>query len=371
MALGPTTGFRRCWIWIVAAGVSAGLIACESEVAKDAPPAVSAGCPTTTEALQTEVLAAACGTNGCHGAIAPALGLDLMSPGLEERLVNASAAGCGEKLLVVPRDAASSYLLQKVLEHEPSCGERMPLGTEMPATEAACIQNWIQSLPAASTPETGGGGGIAAATGGATGNGGGAPIAGGVAAGSGSAVGSNGGTSTGGTQSSATTGGAASSNGGRFGGAGGAPTTVGGTTSGGFVNGGASSSGGSGEAGAATGGNAGSTPPVCGPAVSFASDVQPVLTQNCASAGCHSGRRPSEGLSLVAGESYAALVNQPSASCSGRVLVVPDDLSASYLMDKLLGQNLCSGTRMPKSGSLPAQDLAAISSWICHGALND
>jgi hypothetical protein len=38
-------------------------------------------------------------------------------------------------------------------------------------------------------------------------------------------------------------------------------------------------------------------------------------------------------------------------------------------MHKLLGTELCSGSQMPKAGqSLPANQLALISDWICQGA---
>jgi hypothetical protein len=45
--------------------------------------------------------------------------------------------------------------------------------------------------------------------------------------------------------------------------------------------------------------------------------------------------------------------------------------SESYLVDKLLGTNLCSGSQMPKAGSsLPCAQLDAVRSWICEGAPN-
>jgi hypothetical protein len=49
--------------------------------------------------------------------------------------------------------------------------------------------------------------------------------------------------------------------------------------------------------------------------------------------------------------------------------VKPGDVGASYLMNKLLGTNLCSGSQMPKAGqSIPADQLRSISDWICQGA---
>jgi hypothetical protein len=106
-------------------------------------------------------------------------------------------------------------------------------------------------------------------------------------------------------------------------------------------------------------------------ALSFSADIAPIFVASCAGTGCHSGRRPQAELSLEAGAAYAELVGAPS-QCQGRVLVTPGKPSASYLMNKLTGVGLCGGTQMPKKGeSLPAQQLEAISAWICSGAPNN
>jgi hypothetical protein len=104
--------------------------------------------------------------------------------------------------------------------------------------------------------------------------------------------------------------------------------------------------------------------------VSFKSDVEPILDAACSAAGCHSGARPKEGLSLDTGSVYAELVNVATQQCGGkRKLVVPGSPSSSYLMQKLLNVDVCIGTQMPKAGqSLPAANLDIISSWICSGA---
>jgi hypothetical protein len=104
--------------------------------------------------------------------------------------------------------------------------------------------------------------------------------------------------------------------------------------------------------------------------VSFARDVQPIFTASCVAAGCHSGARPKEELSLVAGEAYAELVGVATNQCGGaRTLVEPGNGGASYLMQKLLGVDLCSGSQMPKAGqSIPVSELETISNWICQGA---
>jgi len=111
----------------------------------------------------------------------------------------------------------------------------------------------------------------------------------------------------------------------------------------------------------------------CGSAgASFAADIQPILTESCAVRGCHGSVAPKEGLDLSPGAAYGNLVGVPSGQCGGRPLVAPGDPAGSYLMDKLLGVDLCFGTRMPKADStLPQAQLDAIGAWICQGAKND
>jgi hypothetical protein len=107
--------------------------------------------------------------------------------------------------------------------------------------------------------------------------------------------------------------------------------------------------------------------------VSFKNDVAPALAAGCTAAGCHAGMKPKEGLSLDATKSYAELVNVTSSQCGGgRKLVVPGAPSSSYLLQKLLDIDVCSGTQMPKAGqTLPQSQIDAISSWICSGAPNN
>lgn len=106
--------------------------------------------------------------------------------------------------------------------------------------------------------------------------------------------------------------------------------------------------------------------------MSFAGAVQPILTASCANAGCHSGPNPAQGLPLGAGKSYAKLVNVVTSECSdGRKRVLPGQPSQSYLIEKLMGVNMCFGTVMPKSGALSSAQIQTISNWICAGAPNN
>jgi len=101
--------------------------------------------------------------------------------------------------------------------------------------------------------------------------------------------------------------------------------------------------------------------------------VQPIFTASCTAAGCHSGALPKENLDLTAGKAWGQLVNIKTNECSGsRIRVVPKDPSTSYLVDKLLGVDLCFGSQMPKLGqTLPNAQLQTISNWICEGAPNN
>ena len=102
--------------------------------------------------------------------------------------------------------------------------------------------------------------------------------------------------------------------------------------------------------------------------VSFAADVQPIFDRSCGGNACHAGVNPAEGLDLGAGVSHGELVGVPAGQCGERLRVSPGDPEASYLVDKLRGVDLCAGTRMPKSGSLPAAEIQIIADWIAQGA---
>jgi hypothetical protein len=107
----------------------------------------------------------------------------------------------------------------------------------------------------------------------------------------------------------------------------------------------------------------------CGPAVSFAGQVQSIFNASCTT-NCHGGNRPSAGLNLTQGNAYSNLVNVPG-DCS-KVLVVPKSPSTSYLLNKLTGVGICSGTQMPAKGvSLSSAQIDSIRGWICQGAPNN
>jgi hypothetical protein len=93
-----------------------------------------------------ETFAARCGQEVCHGSMNPAASLDLVSPGVAERVMGQAAKGCGGAL-ADPEDPESSLFYTKLAEATPGCGLRMPLGgTPYTEDELGCVKTWIASL---------------------------------------------------------------------------------------------------------------------------------------------------------------------------------------------------------------------------------
>lgn len=103
-------------------------------------------------------------------------------------------------------------------------------------------------------------------------------------------------------------------------------------------------------------------------ALSFSADVQPIFDASCSANACHDGVNPAEGLDLRASSAHASLVGVPASQCGERLRVTPGDPEASYLIDKLRGVDLCSGSRMPKGAPLPAAQVQVIADWVAQGA---
>ncbi len=93
-------------------------------------------------------------------------------------------------------------------------------------------------------------------------------------------------------------------------------------------------------------------------APSFAADVLPVLQQHCAA--CHGT------LGGWDSSSYEAVMT----SGDHQPVVVPGDLTASLLAQKILGKQTI-GTVMPMSGALPLAEIQPILDWIAAGAPNN
>lgn len=151
------------------------------------------------------IFAQSCQSSLCHEAEdgeAPSGVLDLVAPGVPERIYNRPAVSYGEvndpencpvdspELLLDPSDVEKSLLLTKLLGTH-SCGKAMPVPNPPKAlsdSEIACVRSWLRGL--IEEPPTGAAG--AASSGGASASGGAA--SGGAASGGAS----TGGTGTGG-----------------------------------------------------------------------------------------------------------------------------------------------------------------------------
>jgi len=106
-----------------------------------------------------------------------------------------------------------------------------------------------------------------------------------------------------------------------------------------------------------------------GPAVSFATDIEPLFVADCIGMGCHGSPVPQAQLDLRANNGYDDLVGVAASQCDDRLRVAPGQPEASYLLDKLLGIDLCMGTRMPKAATpYTAEQIDLITAWICQGA---
>src|SRR6266704_2828357 len=57
--------------------------------------------------------------------------------------------------------------------------------------------------------------------------------------------------------------------------------------------------------------------------VDFATQIQPIFTQNCALSGCHSAEYATQDLILEAGQAYANIVNVESVEVGPRKRVEP------------------------------------------------
>ncbi len=158
----------RAWLLLLAIPLAVG-VACYTGPSIDyadigSRDAAASSCEGNLASIQATIFDAKCVT--CHGGASPSGGLDLSAAkgGPSGRLVNASslacrAAGAGDasaapfRSLVAPGDPEGSYLLHKIADPSPSCGDRMPVGAPLSAAEVACVRTWIASLtPDASPP---------------------------------------------------------------------------------------------------------------------------------------------------------------------------------------------------------------------------
>jgi hypothetical protein len=106
------------------------------------------------------IFAAKCASTVCHDSSSPQAGLDLSVANLQSVLVGVASADsdCSDRLLIDPNDVGNSFLLEKLENSVPECGDPMPYGSVLPPADVACIRQWVESLGTGGPP-TGDGGG--------------------------------------------------------------------------------------------------------------------------------------------------------------------------------------------------------------------
>lgn len=106
----------------------------------------------------------------------------------------------------------------------------------------------------------------------------------------------------------------------------------------------------------------------------FAADVQPIFSGNCAFSGCHAGPTPQQGQNLSAGNAYANIVGVFSRELPTMLRIDPGQPLTSYLVHKIRGTQLQvggQGVRMPFGGQLTQPEIDVIRAWVQAGALNN
>lgn len=102
---------------------------------------------------------------------------------------------------------------------------------------------------------------------------------------------------------------------------------------------------------------------------SFQSDILPIFENSCSGNECHTEDDREAPLGLDPGLAYSNLVGVTSENCGAKTLVVPGSPDQSYLVDKLMGGSICEGDAMPLDDDpLPAAGVRTFVNWICAGA---
>jgi hypothetical protein len=364
------------------------VVACSGESADQGDPDPRSGppCPTNIEEVSSQVFEVSCVDAGCHGSNDRAGGLDLQASALELELFRQEAALCDGEVRVVPGDAASSYLVDKL--RGTGCGAQMPIAEALRDETIDCIAAWIDGLDPAAACETCGVGDLcidlttdpahcgecenacpatsSCIDGTCT-----CPRSESICNASCVDL----------TSDPANCGACETDCGDLFCLEGGCVSDCGSLTecSGACVDlstdpqhcGACGSVCGTGTS--CVGGQC-----QCGDiTVSLANDVQPIFTASCASNGCHDGNgRPGGGpgggatsLDLRAGNALQSLLD--TTTPCGPVLVA-GDAASSILIGKLDGSELCMGSLMPKgNGSLTTEEIDLIATWVCQGAADN
>ena len=344
-----------------------------------------ATCDADLEQIRTEILVPNCTNEFCHDASSPAANLDFTrsADGIAAQLVDVPSGVCADWVRVVPGDPDASMLLAK-LHDPPPCGERMPQDADpLSERDIACLRGWIEEV--VSTCETCGQSTCVDLQSDADNCGGcGNACPNGISCVAGSCLCPLDAEQCGDVCTNTDT----------------DPENCGGCGQacdpGEVCNGGACLA--ACDAGLEQCGNAcvdtqtsvdhcGGCDNACGDGlicvdggcqceatetISFLTDIEPLIVDNCALSGCHAPPQMQVGLDLRVTKVYTSLVGVPSAQCGTTLRVEPGNPGGSYLLDKLRGVELCDGMQMPLNADpLSVADIQRVSDWICQGALEN
>ena len=103
--------------------------------------------------------------------------------------------------------------------------------------------------------------------------------------------------------------------------------------------------------------------------VEYPSQIHTLWTARCN--GCHNGGSSANGGLDLTGDSWAQLVNAASKQVPGKKLVVPGDLAASYLHEKINCGVPQSDERMSPMDPMPLAEQRLVAAWITQGARRD
>jgi hypothetical protein len=111
--------------------------------------------------------------------------------------------------------------------------------------------------------------------------------------------------------------------------------------------------------------------------VSFRTNIQEaILTNTCATPGCHTGLSPTGDMNLEADSAgaYDDILNVPSSGVPSKVRIKPNSTAESYLFMKITGAAGIVGSAMPpvaSGGPLSPGQIQDIADWINQGAQNN
>ena len=100
--------------------------------------------PVSFAAAVQPIFTESCALSGCHTGTFPAGGLDLAAGQAYANIVNVASGEVPALKRVLPGDASSSYLYQKITNASGTLGSPMPLGSNpLPSDEIDAIEAWI------------------------------------------------------------------------------------------------------------------------------------------------------------------------------------------------------------------------------------